>query len=201
MQKSLSSHEDLESAAKLFIKNRDKKPGGVFLHAVHRLDKPVSGIALFAKTKKALTRLNESIRKGLFKKTYYAALEGTLNEEGTLEHYLFHGDFRAIVSTSPKEGYKKAILNYKVLKTTLTKTLVEIDLISGRYHQIRAQFSHISHPVVFDEKYGSKTTGDYEGILLHHGKLTFPHPVKEEMMTIESELPREFMRTQVLTKI
>jgi len=190
-QPSPAGSDDLETEAKVFIKKRDNKPGGVFLHAVHRLDKPVSGIVVFAKTQKALARLNDALRQHLFKKTYFAIVEGHVKEQETLTHYLLHGDHRAEVSETPKEGYKKAVLNYKLLKPLGEFSLIEIDLVSGRYHQIRAQMGYIGHPVVFDEKYGAKTPGD-GGILLHHGKVAFPHPVKDETIIVESKLPNSF---------
>ena len=186
MQVTQHSEQDLESLAKLFIKKRDHKPGAVFLHAVHRLDKPVSGIAVFAKTTKALQRLNASLRSSLFKKTYYAVVEGIIAETGILEHYLFHGHFRADISISPKDGYKKASLTFRRVRTGPDWSLVEVSLISGRYHQIRAQFSFIGHPIFFDVKYHSSKNGINAGILLHHSKVEFPHPVNKNTLVIES---------------
>lgn len=193
MQKSPHSSIDLESLAKEFIKKRDHKSGGVFLHAIHRLDKPVSGIAVFAKTQKALERLNASLRNALFKKTYFAIVEGIVKESEHLEHYLFHGNFRAEIATDPLPDYKKASLIYKRLKTGDDWSLIEINLISGRYHQIRAQLSFIGHPIFYDEKYGSQKIPSEEGILLHHGKCELVHPVKKQTMVIESPLPQMFI--------
>lgn len=192
MQESSGSEEDLTTLAKDFIKERDKKPGGVFLHAVHRLDKPVSGIAVFAKSQKALERMNRFVRENLFKKTYYALLEGEVPASGHLTHYLFHGDHKALVSDTPREGYKKGELSYKRIRCSQGLSLVEVALLTGRYHQIRAQFSRSGHPVVNDDKYGSKIKKPFPGILLHHGKASFPHPVKGEVLLIEAPLPAYF---------
>lgn len=170
----------LEELLQAFIKKRDLKPAGVFLHAVHRLDSKASGIVLFAKSKKALSRLNESMRDMDCKKEYYALVEGTLaNSEGILEHTLVHGDHKAYVD--PKG--KKAKLHYTVLKIDQGKTLLQIDLKTGRYHQIRAQLSAIGHPIIGDTKYGSSITLPGGAIALQHFRISFEHPVKKEPLT------------------
>ncbi|CRX38735.1 RluA family pseudouridine synthase [Estrella lausannensis] len=192
MQEAPGSADDLTSCAKAFIKERDQKPGGVFLHAVHRLDKPVSGIAVFAKTQKALERMNRFIREGRFNKIYFALVEGEIPASGHLKDYLFHGDHKAVLRNSPQEGYKRAELTFRRLRQGHGFSLVEINLLTGRYHQIRAQLSNFGYPIVNDDKYGSRIKKAAPGICLHHGKVSFPHPVKEETLLLECQVPAYF---------
>jgi len=184
-QPSEGNANSLEDMAKAWIKEEYEKPGNVYLHAVHRLDKPVSGLVLFARTSKALSRLNASMRDKEFKKTYTALIEGKIKQDqGILEHYLIHGDHKAIVSKKGAREAKLCRLHYKVLKKSVKGTLVEIDLETGRYHQIRAQFAAIGHPVVGDTKYGARATGlGPQKIALHQGEMSFPHPVTQELKT------------------
>lgn len=172
----IATQPDFTKQAKQFIKEKFNKPGAVFLHPIHRLDKPVSGLVLFARTSKALSRLNESMRKGKIQKTYQAWVEGEVDKEGILQHTLLHGDHIAIVDPSGKE----ARLSYKRLGMRNGQSKVEIELHTGRYHQIRIQFSHIGHPIVGDVKYGA--THQEPEIALTHFRLAFPHPTKEKMI-------------------
>src|SRR5271157_2830558 len=150
-----SGTPDLETAMKDYIKKKYGKPGEVFLHAVHRLDRPVGGLVLFARTSKALSRLNEQVRDGAIKRTYLAEVEGVLeSKEGQLEHSLLHGDHRAVVSTA--KDAKLARLHYRVESYKEYSSRVVIELQTGRYHQIRAQFSAIGHPIVGDSRYGAQ---------------------------------------------
>ncbi len=163
--------KSLQTEAQAWVKQKYQKKGNVFLHPVHRLDAPVSGLVLFARTSKALSRLNEMMREHKIEKTYTALVEGDLEEkQGTLRHKLLHGEHRALISSKGKE----AILDYKVIKKIKNNTLVEIHLHTGRYHQIRAQFSAIGHPIVGDTKYGAKTSGSLQ---LCSAALSFTHPV------------------------
>ena len=175
----IATQPDFHEAAKLYVKEAFAKPGNVFLEPIHRLDKPVSGLVLFARTSKALSRLNQAMREGKINKVYIARVEGSLPKEGTLEHLLLHGNFRAHVG----KGGKLALLHYKCLETDGKTSLIEVELKTGRYHQIRAQFSHEGHPIVGDQKYGSKSTQDT--IALHHSLLTFPHPTKGDLITCQ----------------
>lgn len=175
----ISTQPEFHEMAKAYIKEKHQKPGNVFLEPIHRLDKPVSGMVLFARTSKALKRLNGFMRERQIKKKYLAWVEGNIEAEGTLTHTLSHGNFRALVD---KEG-KLAVLHYRLLEKKRGNSLVEIDLETGRYHQIRAQFSAIGHPVLGDQKYGAK--GKREKIALHHHVLSFPHPITNEILTCQ----------------
>jgi 23S rRNA pseudouridine1911/1915/1917 synthase len=178
--------DSLETRAKQWIKVASNKPGNVFLHAIHRLDRPVSGIVAFAKTTKALERLNEAIREKETVKHYLAWVEGApSNNVGVLEHPLIHNDYRASVHPSGK----LARLTYRILEKKPRTCLVEIFLETGRYHQIRAQLAAIGCPIIGDAKYGSRTPFYEEAIALHHDKLAFFHPTTKELMEIKAPLP------------
>lgn len=192
-QPSGTDQDSLELQAKLWIKSVYQKPGNVFLEAVHRLDKPVSGVVLFAKTSKALSRLNISMREKQTKKIYWAWVEGVLeSEQGTLEHFLFHDDFHAKVVESSHPQGKIARLKYTVLEKNGKGSLVEIALETGRYHQIRLQFSAIGHPIFGDQKYGAKEAYEKGAIALHHRRLEIPHPITQTSMIFEADLPSSF---------
>jgi len=188
-QPSEHNTENLEDQAKAYIKKAHNKPGAVFLHPIHRLDKPTSGVVLFAKTSKALSRLQEMMREHKLKKTYLALVEGRVEpEKGTLKHNLSHDEFKAQVA---KEG-KPAILHYKVMRYENKQTLVEIELETGRYHQIRAQFQAVGHPVVGDKKYFAKTAFFQDHIALHHKTLSFIHPVTKAPLEISAAPVKSF---------
>jgi 23S rRNA pseudouridine1911/1915/1917 synthase len=174
----IATQPDFHEMAKAYLKNKTGKEGNVFLHPVHRLDKPASGLVLFARSSKALSRLNELLRDHKIKKTYRVEVEGVLKEkEGTLEHFHFHDDFRAKISNQPFTGAKKASLSYKVLKSGRDRSLLEVNLHTGRYHQIRAQMAFIGHPIIGDQKYGSSFPSQDSSIQLFHVGLEFIHPV------------------------
>lgn len=184
-----TKRSDLESFAKEWVKREFNKPGAVFLHCIHRLDRPVSGLVLFAKTSKALTRLNEISRANEIRRWYAAEVEGILPQKsGTLEHYLVHAEHQAIVSTAKNPEAKRALLTYQVVATKEHSTLVQIELQTGRYHQIRAQFSAIGHPVVGDSKYKAKS-GSGDAIRLSCTDLKFPHPVTREEISFHTDAP------------
>jgi 23S rRNA pseudouridine1911/1915/1917 synthase len=186
-QPDASGRENLEEFAKAWVKKEFHKPGAVFLHCIHRLDRPVAGLVLFARTSKALSRLNEASRAGEIRRWYLAEVEGILPaKEGILEHFLNHGDHRADVVKETHPEAKKAVLHYQVQKITEHTTVVRIELHTGRYHQIRAQFSHIGHPVVGDTRYGSfKGSGDE--IHLACTDLELQHPVTKEPLKFHTE--------------
>ncbi len=181
--------DSLEEKAKEWVKKEYQKPGNVFLHAIHRLDRPVSGLVLFARTSKALSRLNEQSREGEIQRVYTAEVEGIVApKEGRLDHYLIHGNHRAIISNSSEKEAKHARLTYKTIRYTPHTTILSIELETGRYHQIRAQFSAIGHPIVSDLRYGGKQ-GDGKSIHLHCASLSFKHPVTQEILDLKSPAP------------
>lgn len=184
----LESHS-LEAVAKQWVKKEYNKSGNIFLHVLHRIDRPVSGIVLFARTSKALSRLNEKQRAGLFKKEYLAIVEGVMeSREGILEHFLKRGSFMTKACRPYEAGSKQSALQFQVLKKGANRTLLKIELLTGRYHQIRAQLSTIGLPIVGDYKYGSKVQTD-KMIYLHHAALSFPHPITEKLITLSSPPP------------
>lgn len=172
------SSGSLEESVKAWVKEEFKKPGNVFLHVIHRLDKPVGGLVLFARTSKALSRLNEASRKKEIERSYLAIVEGVLlNQKGKLEHHLHHGDHRAVVDAKGKY----ASLTYKVIEKRSHSTVVSVKLDTGRYHQIRAQFAAIGHPILGDKKYGS-SKGDGIQIALWCNQISFQHPILQKRM-------------------
>ncbi len=177
-----SIHESdcLVERGKLILKEKFNKPGNVFLHSVHRLDRSASGIVVLARTSKALSRLNETLREGEWRKIYHLTHEGVLpKKEGEIISYLERLEYHTKVV---REGQgKKAVLRYKCLEGPV----VEVELFTGRYHQIRAQFSSLGCPIRGDTKYGAQLLRKV-GIDLHHTRLTFPHPITKELLTIES---------------
>lgn len=182
----------LEFVCKEWIKAKYNKPGKVFLHAIHRLDKPVSGIVVFARTSKALSRLQASMREKEAKKTYFALVEKTPHpSEGTLEHYLIHDDYIATISSKGHPNAKQARLHYRVKEKRGPYILLEIELETGRYHQIRAQLAAIGCPIVGDVKYGSKKALPFKSIRLHHALMQIPHPITGELLTFKADMPQQ----------
>ena len=166
---------------KAWLKEKFKKPGNVFLHPVHRLDRVASGIVVCARTTKSLSRLNEQIRKGEWHKTYRLCHEGPLpGKNGTLRHFLSKGDYHTKVVSEGKG--QEAILHYEEISPGIT----EVTLVTGRYHQIRAQFAAIGCPIRGDYKYGAQTKSLSPGIDLFHIHLEFPHPINKNMISIGS---------------
>ena len=192
VQPDRESEEALENDIKAMIKVRDHKPGDVFLGVVHRIDRPVSGAVVFAKTSKALTRLNEMIRNGQIRKTYWAITESTPNpEQGSLTQYIVRDGRtnRSRAYDKPKGDGKKAMLNYQVLGCSNRYTLVEVELLTGRHHQIRAQLSKIGCPIKGDLKYGAKRSNPDGGISLHSRRVELLHPVRKELLQIKAPTP------------
>jgi 23S rRNA pseudouridine1911/1915/1917 synthase len=173
----MATQPDLEEWGKKWL-NRP------FLHAVHRIDKSASGIVVLAKTSKALSRLQESMRSNMWEKMYLTIIEGIIEDkEGTLEDYLFHDSFRAKISSSSEKDAKYAKLSYRVVEEKSGFSLVEVYLHTGRYHQIRIQFASRGYPLLGDKKYGSKNFFQEGAIALHHKKLSFIHPITSEKIT------------------
>lgn len=187
-----SGESALEDQIKAFIKQRDAKPGAVFLGVVHRIDRPVSGAVLFAKTSKALVRLNEMIREGQIRKTYWALTEQTPDPEaGELCHYILRDGRtnRSRAYDAPKDDAKLARLRYTTLGVGTHYTLVEVELLTGRHHQIRAQLSKIGCPIRGDLKYGARRSQPGGGISLHSRRVEFEHPVRREPVSVTAPVP------------
>ncbi len=186
--------EPLSESIKKFLKIKYNKPGNVFLGVVHRIDRPVSGAVLFAKTSKALTRLNKLVKERKLKKTYWAIVKNPPpDERGTLKHYLVRNTRKnkSFAYDKPVDNAKEAILKYKVLGSSNDYYLLEIDLLTGRHHQIRAQLSAIGCPIKGDLKYGFPRSNKDASISLHARKLEFIHPVKKENIVITAPPPED----------
>lgn len=177
----------LSNVVKEYIKEKYDKPGEVFLGVVHRLDRPTSGIVIFARTSKALERLNKMLREKKIQKTYWAVAKNRPKKEnGTLIHYLKKNpkNNKSTAYSRETDGSKKAILHYQVIKKLDNYTLLEIDLETGRHHQIRAQLAALGSPIKGDLKYGFPRSNKDGSIHLHARKIQFIHPVKKEEITI-----------------
>ena len=182
---------DMLTLVKQYIKEKYNKPGNVYLGLVHRLDRPVGGIMIFAKTSKAASRLSNQVREKVFKKKYLAVVDGKIDEiQGTLEDYIYKDERNNIskVVKKEKKNAKLAKLDYEVLKYNEVKnlSLVKIDLHTGRHHQIRLQLSHFGHSIFGDQKYGYRGRG--KQIALWAYELTILHPITKEKMTFK-DLP------------
>ena len=176
-QADVTGDTDMYNLVKEYIRVKYNKPGNVFVGIVHRLDRPVGGVMVFARTSKGASRLSEQIRNRSFKKVYLAMLEGTPKAlTGRLENYLWKDEKKnqVYVVDASREGAKKAVLDYKVIKQKGGKALVEVELHTGRPHQIRVQFANINCPLVGDSKYGN-ATGKSEVMLFSH-LVGFQHP-------------------------
>lgn len=185
--------ESLLELIKNFIKIRDQKAGNVFLGLVHRIDRPTSGLVIYAKTSKALSRLTQMVKNREIKKTYWALVAKELIPQNQrLVNYLKKNEKtnKAIVFPKPTDGAKEAILTYQIVKSLDNYQLLEVDLETGRHHQIRAQLSKIGIPIKGDLKYGSPRSNSDGGISLHARKLEFEHPVTKEPTLIVAPLPQ-----------
>lgn len=180
---------DLLTMLKEFIKKRDNKPGNVYLGLVHRLDRPVGGVMVFAKTSKCASRLSEQIRNKTFKKSYYAVVEGKLEKSGTFKDKLLKDSKTNIVRVD-KTG-KESILNYELVDYKNNYSLVKINLITGRSHQIRVQFSSRNHALYGDQKYNVNSKVG-EQIALFSNSITFNHPITKEEITFTIDLPNKY---------
>ncbi len=182
----------LSDLLKAFIKERDHKPGNVFLGVVHRIDRPVSGAVIFAKTSKALTRLNEMIKEGQIHKTYWAVVKNQPPEEsGHLLHYLKKNEEKNKSFSYDKEvsGSRKAELTYRLIGHSQNYFLLEVILLTGRHHQIRSQLSKIGCPVKGDLKYGFDRSNPDGSIHLHARQIEFIHPVSKEEICVVADPP------------
>ena len=170
---------NLLDMVKDYIKVKYNKPGNVYVGLVHRLDRPVGGVMVFAKSSKAASRLSEAIKKhNGFNKKYLAVVRGVPEKTGTFKDYLLKKDDGNTIVSDKVHG-KEAVLNYKVLETNGELSLVEVELITGRHHQIRVQFASRNHPLVGDNRYGSDNK---KNIGLFAYNLVFPHPISHEIL-------------------
>lgn len=184
--------EPLAETVKQYLKDKYAKPGNVFLGVVHRLDRPVSGLVIFAKTSKALARLNEMFRNGEVKKTYWAIVKQRPEmEEGELVHYLVRNEKqnKSYAYTREVKNSKKAVLHYRLIGCSQNYSLLEIELLTGRHHQIRCQLAKIGSPIKGDLKYGFPRSNPDGGICLHARSVEFVHPVSKQLVHIEAEPP------------
>lgn len=184
--------ESLLDLIKNFIKKRDQKPGNVFLGLVHRIDRPTSGLVIYAKTSKALTRLTKMVKNREIKKTYWAVVaKKDIPKSGRLTHYLQKNEKtnKSTVFIKATDNAKESILTYDRIKELDNFQLLEIDLETGRHHQIRAQLSKIGVPIKGDLKYGAPRSNPDGGIHLHATKLQFLHPVTKENIEIIAPVP------------
>ena len=182
----------LSETVKQYLKEKYQKPGNVFLGVTHRLDRPVSGLVIFAKTSKALTRLNEMFRTGGVKKTYWAVVKNAPKEpEGELVHFLVRNEKQNKSYAYDKEvpNSKKAVLDYRLIGRSENYYLLEVDLKTGRHHQIRCQLAKMGCPIKGDLKYGSPRSNPDGSICLHARRVRFVHPVSKELIVLEAPLP------------
>ena len=186
-----SKDKDFLNILKEYIKDKYNKPGNVYLGLVHRLDRPVGGIMVFAKTSKAASRLSEQIRKNELHKKYYAVVENRVNNHEILKDKLLKDSKTNIVKVDPKG--KESVLEYDLIKYDKESnlSLVDINLKTGRSHQIRVQFSSRNHPLYGDQKY-NKNSKVVEQIALYAYQLSFYHPVTKEALTFKEEIPNKY---------
>ena len=198
----------LSEMVKAYIKEKYNKPGEVFIGVTHRLDRPTSGVVLFARTSKALTRLNEMFKEKStehraqntdqisIRKTYWAIVQGFPKQpEARLENWLTRNEKlnKSFIAKPGTKDAKQAILSYKTLAKGDHYTLLEVELETGRHHQIRCQLAAIGCPVKGDLKYGAKRSNPDGGISLHARQISFIHPVKKEPVTITAPVPKDFL--------
>ena len=182
----------LSETVKQYLKEKYQKPGNVFVGVTHRLDRPVSGLVVFAKTSKALSRLNEMFKNSEVKKTYWAIVKECPRElEGELVHYLVRNEKQNKSYAYDKEvpDSKKAILHYRLIARSQNYNLLEVDLKTGRHHQIRCQLAKMGCPIKGDLKYGFARSNPDGSICLHARRISFIHPVSKEQIDLEAPVP------------
>nr|MBP7473464.1 RNA pseudouridine synthase [Prevotella sp.] len=193
----------LSETVKEYIKEKYNKPGNVFLGVVHRLDRPVSGLVIFARTSKALSRLNDMFRNGDIHKTYWAITkEAPKEEHAVLTNWIVRNEKmnKSFVYDNEVPNSKKAILSYEVLSHSDRYTLIEVNLMTGRHHQIRCQLAHIGCPIKGDLKYGAKRSNPDGSISLLSHKIDFVHPISKKEISIVSPLPEDALWQAIVPK-
>jgi len=196
--------QPLSETIKLYLKEKYNKPGEVFLGVTHRLDRPVSGVVLFAKTSKALTRLNEMFRNQEVKKTYWAIVkERPKQPEGRLEHYLVRNEKqnKSVAYEKERSDAKKAALSYKLIAHSDTYYLLEVQLETGRHHQIRCQLAKMGCPIKGDLKYGFPRSNPNGGISLHARSVEFIHPVSKLPISLTAPVPVDDKLWETMEKL
>lgn len=186
--------EPLSETIKRYLKEKYNKPGEVFLGVTHRLDRPVSGVVLFARTSKALARLNDMFKNKEVEKTYWAIVQNKPKEdEARLEHFIVRNEKqnKSYAYQTEKPNSKKAILSYKLIASSERYHLLEINLETGRHHQIRCQLASIGCPIKGDLKYGAPRSNPTGGISLHARKAKFLHPVSKQSIEITASVPQD----------
>ena len=183
VQADSSNDLDMLTIIKNYIKEKYNKPGNVYLGLVHRLDRPVGGVMVFAKTSKAASRLSEEVRTNKIHKTYLTVVHGILDKKCDKLINKMSKDEKTHNSYIDEKNGKEAVLEYKVIKEEDNLSLLKINLITGRHHQIRLQLSNINHPIYGDQRYGFQ---DKKQIMLYAYKLEFTHPVTKELMTFKN---------------
>ena len=184
----------LSEIVKQYLKDKYQKPGNVFIGVTHRLDRPVSGLVVFAKTSKALTRLNEMFKLGTIKKTYWAIVKNAPKAvEGELVHYLVRNEKqnKSYAYAEEVANSKKAILRYRVIGRSDNYSLLEVDLKTGRHHQIRCQLAKMGCPIKGDLKYGFPRSNPDGSICLHARSIQFTHPVSKEEVDVTAPVPND----------
>jgi 23S rRNA pseudouridine1911/1915/1917 synthase len=184
----------LSESIKEYLKEKYHKPGNVFCGVTHRLDRPTSGVVVFAKTSKALSRLNEMFRNGEVDKTYWAIVKNRPpKDEDTLIHYLIKNEKtnKSTAYDSEKPNTKKAILHYKLIAVSQKYFLLEVDLETGRHHQIRCQLAKIGCPIKGDLKYGAERSNPDGSISLHARTISFVHPVSKQQIHVVAPVPND----------
>jgi 23S rRNA pseudouridine1911/1915/1917 synthase len=190
VQKDSTGDLSLDDKVKNYIQEKYSKPGEVFLGVVHRIDRPVSGVVLFARTSKALSRLNKMFKEGAIAKTYWAVVKDKPpGQSGTLANYLIRNAAKnkSFCYDTSKPTAKRAVLHYALIAQSDHYFLLEIQLETGRHHQIRCQLAHIGCPIKGDLKYGFPRSNENGGISLHARKVSFIHPVKNEPLSITAD--------------
>ena len=190
VQEDSSKDIDMITILKEYRKKNENKPGDAFIGLVHRLDRPVSVIMVFAKTSKAASRLSDQIRQNKFYKTYLAVIQGIIPTKGKLEDYLIKNEKTNTSYVTTKEKGKYSCLEYNILSTKENLSLVEINLITGRSHQIRVQFSSRNHPLIGDSKYGNNPNNI--DIALFAKSIKFIHPTTKEELVFDLNIPNKY---------
>lgn len=184
----------LSETVKQYIKDKYQKPGAVFLGVTHRLDRPVSGLVVFARTSKALTRLNNMFRNGEVHKTYWAIVQSPPQlQEGTLRHWLVRNERqnKSYAHDHEVPDSKEAVLKYRLMGQSERYWLLEVNLLTGRHHQIRCQLAAMGSPIKGDLKYGARRSNPDGSISLLARRIEFVHPVSKESIVVESPLPAD----------